>query len=552
MGPIALFSLALLILEHSGFLREQTVLIRKLNMGILCVFSLDVFIGWIIAPNRLIHLRKKWYECIVFISLLQFVFFPVSGSLPLLLQQGAIIIILLSRTTRLHAFVSMLSLRPAQLILSSFALVIAFGTILLMLPISSIHSSPASFVDALFTATSATCVTGFQVNDMSTVFSLYGQTVILILVQIGGLGIMTYSVCFALLMHRHLSLRNQSIMQDVLDQDTLSSVRRMVHFIVLMTFLLELLGAIALFAAWYTPEQPILTTLRISVFHSISAFCNSGYSTFTNNLVNNATNLAVNLIIALLVILGGVGFFVMHDLYLGIRQFFRRGSAPHRFRLQSRLVLGWTTALLLLGTGLFYLLERNHLLASATIPDALLMSFFQSAATRSAGFSTCDFGALQSSTLFICIALMFIGASPGGTGGGIKTTTLAVLWAFMRAGFHNRSHVELCRRTIPVDLVQRAVMLLCTALLLVLGGTVLLSVFENKPFMSLFFEVVSAYATVGLSTGITPELSAQGHLVLCLLMFIGRLGPLTIGFALMLRTRPSAHYTYATERVMIG
>jgi trk system potassium uptake protein TrkH len=533
-------------------MREYEQLFRHLNVGILIFFAVDVVMSWFSAPNRLTHLKRYWYELFIFIPLVLLITGGrTTPRLQNLMIQAVIIIIVVVRIHRIYAFFWLLSARPAQLMLGSFASVILVGTALLMLPAATRGGLDTTLGEAFFTATSATCVTGLIVVDTPNHFSFFGQAVILALIQLGGLGIMTFSVCFALLLNRRLSLRNQRAMQEILDQDTLKSAKRLVGFIVLMTFLLEVIGALILFVNWHDSPRPVLSDAWHAVFNSVSAFCNAGFSTFSNSLEGSATDRTVNYVIGALIILGGLGFPVIRDLYHKLLHLFHRRD-PHRFRLQSRVVLVCTGGLLLLGTGFFYLLEYNHILAEQAGSDALLISFFQSITTRTAGFNTCDIGALQSSTLYVFIFLMFIGASPGGTGGGIKTTTLATAWAVIRAGFRNRPQAELYRRTIPMDLIQRAVMVLCSAALLVAGSTIVLCALEDQSFLALHFEAVSAFATVGLSTGITAELSTAGRLVLCLLMFVGRLGPLTVGFALMLRQKPAARYTYATERIMIG
>ncbi|MFA7257133.1 MAG: potassium transporter TrkG, partial [Kiritimatiellales bacterium] len=277
------------------------------------------------------------------------------------------------------------------------------------------------------------------------------------------------------------------------------------------------------------------------------------FSTFSNSLTWFEHSLPVNAIIGGLIVLGGIGFVVIGDFYQAfIKKLKRRGGPKHKFRIQSRLALSWTGGLILAGAGLFYWLEHNRVLAGMKPDQALLVSLFQSVTTRTAGFNTCDIGALQPATLFLIIIFMFIGACPGGTAGGIKLTTPAVLWAVIRAGFNHRTETELYRCTIPVEVIQKAVMVLCSSLLFVCGATMLLAVFEQKPFIDVLFETVSAFGTVGLSTGLTPELSLLGRILITLMMFIGRLGPLTIGFAFMLRVVRPAKYSYAEERIMIG
>jgi len=554
IGPIAIFGFALLLLEHSVFLKDHPELIRRMNLSMLGLFAIDVLLNWLAGKKDLAYLRAHWFDLVVFVPLVQFFYAPSDSTLSVILRQTAIVAMLLSRTRRVKNFITLFSLKPAQLMLMSFIGVIVFGTVLLMLPAATVSGEETGLINAFFTATSATCVTGLIVYDTATHFTFFGQLVILALIQVGGLGIMTFSVSLALLMRRGVSMRDQSIMQDVLDQDTLQSVKRLVGFIVAMTFILEATGAIFLFKAWRPVFHGTLETAWHALFHSISAFCNAGFSTFSNSLMGFSQDVPTNLTIGGLIVLGGIGFVVIGDFYKAIRnRFIRKQKKRYKFRIQSRLALGWTGGLILFGTGLIYLIEQNRLLDGLSYDHALLISLFQSISTRTAGFNSCTIGALQPATLFLFIVLMFIGACPGGTGGGIKTTTPAVLWAVIRAGFRRRGETELYQRTIPVEIIQKAVMVLCSSLLLVCGAVGLMAFFEpDKNFMDLFFETVSAFGTVGLSTGITGALSEAGRVLITLLMFVGRLGPLTIGFAFMLRQRQPAKYSYSEERIMIG
>ena len=554
IGPVALFAFVMLLLEHSEWLRPHTALIRQINLSILGLFAIDVLLNWMAGPKNFPYLKKHWFDLVVFVPLVQFFYSSAGSTLSVLLRQIAIVAMLLSRTRRVKNFVTLFSLQPAQLMLMSFAGVIVFGTVLLMMPAATVPGEETTLLNAFFTATSATCVTGLIVYDTATHFTGFGQLVILALIQVGGLGIMTFSVSLALLMRRGVSMKDQSIMQDVLDQDTLQSVKRLVGFIVVMTFLLEAIGAVILYCAWKPILHDPFQTAWYAVFHSVSAFCNAGFSTFSNSLMGFSNNVPTNLTIGGLIVLGGIGFVVIGDFYQALRdRLFRRVKRRHKFRIQSRLALGWTGGLILIGTGLIYWIEHGRTLDNMSYDHALLVSLFQSVSTRTAGFNSCSIGALQPVTLFIFIILMFIGACPGGTGGGIKTTTPAVLWAVIRSGFHRRTQTELYRRSIPIEVVQKAAMVLCASLLLVCGALCLMLVLEpDKDFMDLFFETVSAFGTVGLSTGITDALSPGGRMLITLLMFIGRLGPLTIGFAFMLRKARSVNYSYSEERIMIG
>lgn len=554
IGPVALFGFVLLILEHSEWMAPYPGLIRQINLWMLGLFAVDVLLNWLAGSKDLVYLRRHWFDLVVFVPLVQFFYAPPDSTLSMILRQTAIVAMLVSRTRRVKNFVTLFSLKPAQLMLMSFAGVIIFGTVLLMMPAATVPGEKTTLLNALFTATSATCVTGLIVYDTATHFTFFGQLVVLALIQVGGLGIMTFSVSLAMLMRRGVSMKDQSIMQDVLDQDTLQSVKRLVGFIVVMTLLLEAAGVFLLYRAWKPLFHGTLETLWHAVFHSISAFCNAGFSTFSNSLMAFSEDVPTNLTIGGLIILGGIGFVVINDFYQALRnRLFLRQKRHYKFRIQSRLALGWTGGLILGGTALIYWIEKSRMLDGMTYDHALLVSFFQSVSTRTAGFNSCSIGGLQPATLFIFVVLMFIGACPGGTGGGIKTTTPAVLWGVIRSGFRRRKETELYRRTIPVEVIQKAVMVLCSSLLFVCGAVALMLILEpDMDFMDLFFETVSAFGTVGLSTGITGALSEGGRIVITLLMFIGRLGPLTIGFAFMLRKTQPAKYSYSDERIMIG
>lgn len=554
IGPVAILGFAMLLLEHTEWLRPYPTLIRQINLSMLGLFAIDVVLNWLAGKKDGAYLRAHWFDLVVFVPLIQFFYAPPDSALSIILRQTAIVSMLLSRTRRVKNFITLFSLQPAQLMLMSFGGVIVFGTVLLMLPAATVPGAETGLIDAFFTATSATCVTGLIVYDTATHFTFFGQLVILMLIQVGGLGIMTFSVSLALLMRRGVSMKDQSIMQDVLDQDTLQSVKRLIGFILAMTFLLETAGAIILFRTWKPVFHGTLETAWHAIFHSVSAFCNAGFSTFSNSLMGFSNDAPTTLTIGGLIVLGGIGFVVIGDFYQALRdRLFLRVKRRHKFRIQSRLALGWTGGLILGGTALIYWIERGQILDGMSYDHALLVSLFQSISTRTAGFNSCSIGALQPVTLFIFIILMFIGACPGGTGGGIKTTTPAVLWGVIRAGFHRRGETELYRRTIPVEVIQKAAMVLCSSLLLVCGALGLMLVFEpEKDFVDLFFETVSAFGTVGLSTGITAALSEAGRVIITLLMFIGRLGPLTIGFAFMLRKSQPAKYRYSEERIMIG
>jgi len=433
----------------------------------------------------------------------------------------------------------------------SFAGAITLGTVLLLLPWATPEEGSMPFVDALFTATSATCVTGLIVRNTGTDFTLFGQLVILALIQVGGLGIMTFSVWLLLAVGQSLRKRHEMIMSTVLDEETVSGIVGQIKFILAMTLVMEIAGAVALFFAWRNSFENSFRAVYASVFHAISAFCNAGFSLFRTSLIGHRGNVPVNVIFCTLIVIGGVGFYVVRDLWRRAR-----GKTSHTspFRLQTRMVFTATVVLILAGAALFYVAERTNILAGMPWHEKGMACIFQSITARTAGFNTVDTSRYASATRTFMVVLMFIGASPGSTGGGIKTTTFWVLLHHALAGMRGRGRVEVRCRTIPADVVQKAHAIFVLAVALLLGGMFLLMVTQatgEAGFSDVLFEATSALGTVGLSTGVTANLSTAGRYVIIGLMFAGRLGPLTIGLALA-GARRTPRYEYAEERVAVG
>lgn len=363
---------------------------------------------------------------------------------------------------------------------------------------------------------------------------------------------MTFSVSLALLLGKRIEMQRQIVMQDVLDQDTLANVRNFIIFIIKMTFIFEIIGAIALFISWKGRFTGNFITAYHAIFHSVSAFCNAGFSTFSDNLIRFSGDSSTNVTICFLIILGGLGFTVIKDLWDNIKnRFFSKNKKIIRLKVQTKIVFVISILLIVAGALFFYLIETNNSLSQSGLKNKILVSLFQSVTARTAGFNTSDMAGLSTASLLLMIVLMFIGGSPGSTAGGIKTTTIAVLWATITSGFRQKDQVELYRRTIPYEVVRKAISVFIISLFVLFVFSMLLLYAEKKMFVSVLFEAVSAFGTVGLSTGITGQLTEKGKLIITLLMFIGRLGPLTIAYAFLSSKRP-VKYTYAEERVMIG
>lgn len=445
--------------------------------------------------------------------------------------------------------------RAAQISLLGFATVIAVGTGVLMLPISS-RSGHLAFVDALFTATSATCVTGLIVMDTARDFTPFGQVVILMLIQLGGLGIMTVSTGLLMSLGMRASIDAKMAMAQDMAVMRVNDYRHLVYNVALLTFGLEAVGAVCLLPAFWRAEG-LGRGLWSSVFHSISAFCNAGFSLNADSFSAYRANVWVNLVMCALIVSGGLGFVVLWDVW----QFqARRHGVGNRLALHTKMVLVGTGLLIVMGALLVWGVERRVTLAGMGWMEQGLCAVFQSVTARTAGFNTIPTGNMSNATLFAVILLMFIGASPCSTGGGIKTTTVAVLVMVTLSRFRGRDAVACAGRSLPASVVSRAVTLAIAAAVIVCVFTACLLLVEQGnvahphsrgQFLELLFEAVSAFGTVGLSTGATASLSAAGKVLITLLMYTGRVGPVALMLALSKRDSVDA-VRYPEEQVVIG
>jgi trk system potassium uptake protein TrkH len=435
--------------------------------------------------------------------------------------------------------------------------VVGLGTLLLSLPVAGAGES-LSPLDAFFTATSAVCVTGLTVVDTGTRFSPFGQAVILALVQLGGLGIMTFAVFVGVVLGRKVAFTDRMVIQDSMHHTPKAGVRRLVRYVLTFTLAVEAAGA-ALLWIRFRGQFPAGEAVWQSVFHSVSAFCNAGFGLLPDSLVRFRGDPLVNLVITALIVVGGLGFLVNMELFDGARARIRGAQVP-LLTLHTRLAVVVTAALLAVGTIAFLVLEWNNVLRDLSPGERLLAAWFQSVTPRTAGFNTVDYGRLSSDTLFFMIFLMFVGASPGSTGGGIKTTTFGLLFALVVARWRGRGRAAVFHRTIPHAVMDRALLLTLLAWAVVSVAIGLLVAIEThgmpfdaaEPrFLALMFEAVSAFGTVGLSTGITASLSVAGKLVLVAVMFAGRVGPLTLVLAVGPR-QERGRFRYAEENVMVG
>lgn len=436
------------------------------------------------------------------------------------------------RVRRLAAFVRRLTVHPAQTILASFAGVIALGTLALTLEWATVDGRGLPLVDALFTATSAVCVTGLIVRDTATVFTPFGWTAIAALIQIGGLGIMVLSYFTAVTLRRRMGLDGAMLVSYMTDEDDLAGATKALRGIVRRTFAIEGVGIALLFGAFRLrggaqPGNGPLRDLGYAAFHAVSAFCNAGFALFTDSLEGFRDDGAVLSVIAALIILGGIGFATMGEAARWVRNRLR-GSKTVPLSVNATITLRMTVAFLAIGTALIYLLEHDNVMAGYGLGEQYLSAFFQSVTLRTAGFNSIPFGALRPATYLIMMVFMFIGAAAGSTAGGIKLGTVRVLGAAVSSFLRNRRLARIGLHSVSDEKVIRASIILVFGICAVSGGAMLLAVTERAPLESLLFEVVSAFGTVGLSAGVTPSLTLVGKLVIVSLMFVGRLGPLTV------------------------
>lgn len=424
-------------------------------------------------------------------------------------------------------------LSPGRIVVLGFAFVILTGSLILWLPISANEGVDVSYIDALFTSTSAVCVTGLIAVDTADTFNVFGRTVVALLIQVGGLGVTCVGVGVILLAGKKIGIHGRVLIRDSMNLTTVKGVVRLVEAILFMTLLFEGAGALLSFLV-FSKDYPPLDALGISVFHSVAAFNNSGFDILggLKNLIPYQSNVLLNLTTCGLIIFGGLGFLVIREIW--------EKHSWRKFSLHTKVVIATTIALLAAGTVLLKMTEDITWLGA----------LFQSTSARTAGFSTYPIGAFSNAGLFVLAVLMFLGASPGSTGGGIKTTTTFVLMKSMFSAATNR-HCSAFKRRIPTEVVSQAFLIAILALAVVCVQTFLMCIAEPElDFMKLLFETVSAFGTVGLSTGITPDLNAGAKLILITTMFIGRLGPLTM--ATVWSFKPKAEAWYSEESITIG
>lgn len=437
-------------------------------------------------------------------------------------------------------------LSPPQLLVLGFSGIILIGTFLLMLPIANHTGESLAFIDAFFTATSATSVTGLVVRDTGTFFTTFGQVVIMILIQIGGLGFMTMATLFALVFRRKISLKDRLILQEAMNQGSMEGIVRLIRKVLYYSLIIEVSAAVLL-AIRFAIDMPILRAIYFGLFHAVSMFNNAGFDLFGqfHSLTNYVGDPIVNIVVMFLIVSGGIGFIVIADLIS-----YRKNR---RLSLHAKVVLSMTAALIVIGFITIFIFEftNKSTLAPLSWGEKLWSALFQAVTPRTAGANTLEIGSMRQATQFFIIILMFIGASPGSTGGGIKTTTFTILAGAVIAMITRKNDVILFRYRLAQERIFKAVTITMLSLFWVIAIAMILSATETAPFLSILFETMSAFGTVGLSMGLTTELTEVGKLFICLTMFVGRVGLLTLAYALGPKKEREL-FRYPEGKIIIG
>lgn len=462
-----------------------------------------------------------------------------------------------TRIKKLSAYFERFTANPARHILLSFVFLILAGTLFLMMNFSTVDEKGISFIDALFTATSAVCVNGLIVKSTAADFTLAGQIVLLVLMQIGGLGIMLLSFFTVFLLGKKISLQDKLLLSYMLSEDDSSSLRSTVLEIVGLTFALEAIGAVFLFIGFMPTLGFGVKNMYYSIFHSVSAFCNAGFSLYDTSLEAFRLNPLILLTIAFLIILGGIGFSVLRELRLFFKErithliFKEKNAYKHRIGLNSQIALSLTAGLLIAGTLLFYGFEHGNSMAEYGLAEQYLSAFFQSATLRTAGFNSVPFSHFLTPTYLFMCAFMFIGGGSGGTAGGMKVGTLSVLFAEAKAFFTGGDKPVIGRFQVPEHKIKSAALIFFAGIMIVVSAIFLLSITETHNLVHIVFEVFSAITAAGLTAGITPVLTLTGKTIVILLMFFGRLGALTLMAAAVFKS-DRVHINLPQADIAIG
>ncbi|MDQ1267172.1 MAG: hypothetical protein QG635_2326 [Bacteroidota bacterium] len=573
LGIIGIFSLIALIANFGFYLSHSLIsILSDIITIVILAFILQEIIRWFLAKNPLEYLHERWFENLLALLLLVETIFPhtvmriLNSFLPnlsfknlSLLYLSVIEIVILMgiiiKALRYSHLITRINLHPGAILSLSFAVIILSGAFMLMLPKSTVAGG-MSFVNALFTSTSAVCVTGLIVVDTAAAFTFTGKVIIMLLIQVGGLGIMTLTTFFILTIGGSgISYKFRVLMKDLLSNESINEVTSLLFKIASFTFLIELIGAISIYYSIgggflsINPQKAF-----IAIFHSISAFCNAGFSLFSNNLMDSyaQSNYLFTSTIMLLIVLGGLGFTVLSNI-AGLKPFgVARKKIRRQLSISSKVVIITTLALIFTGMLMMFITENYSYMPVWNFGEKLYHALFQSVSARTAGFNTLPIDRMTAASAMILIVLMWIGASPGSTGGGIKTTTFAVMALALYNYILDKDKIEIFHREIDRDSVQRAFLTVIASLFVLgLGSTMLVWLEPDKDPLNLIFEATSALGTVGLSRNVTYFIGSGGKVVLILLMYIGRIGVLTF-FLAFYKPGKALHYSVPKESISIG
>jgi len=543
-GVAFILSLVVLFLQQFYASFAVSIVIHLTDVSILALIIAETFL-----PMRQEKYIQQYFQkhaalclstllfCAVFVFFkIKIGFIPSSPELILMFALIKNIVLfgkIIKNTADTAGGTERIMLNPAGTLLISFFMVIITGAFLLMLPAATPGTSHLDFLSALFTATSAVCVTGLSVIDVATELTAVGKVILILLVQIGGLGIMVFSFFGMLAFRRKLSIAEKLTVSYMVSEDDMSGLFKALRVIIFSTFLVEAVSAVFLFIGFSRTMGMSVKTLQFAAFHAVSAFCNAGFALFSNNLESFTGDPIISLTVGFTIILGGIGFAVMYDvvhkLTVELKNLFaKRKKTVFLLPLNTQIVLAMTAGALFIAFAAFYLLEHTHTMKEFSLREQYLGAFFQAVTLRTAGFSTVSFASLTNATLLMMVFVMFAGGASGSTAGGIKLNTVAVVFAFFRSFLKNDRTVVIKKMSIPDEQVKKAFLIFGFGLSIVCAAVFVLTITETLPFLPMVFETVSAFATVGLSTGITAQFSVAGKLILIFLMFIGRVGPLTI------------------------
>jgi potassium uptake TrkH family protein len=565
---VSIVTIAAIIIYHGCYLRASVInFIRGLVYFSLAFYIVKYFVLMFYSLHKIEYIKKSWFECIIIaVLLLHFILYWFFGwdlfnfkqyeNAYILCIQIYFLVIMLIELSKASTFIGNMNLSPPVLLMSSFFILIVIGTILLVLPRMTTHH--ISFTDALFTATSASCVTGLTVLSTAHDFTLQGQVVIMILMQLGGMSILSFATFFTTFLSRSfVGLRYQYLVKDMLSANRLSDSFSLLRQIILATFIIEASGVLMFYMYWRTTGffDGTGTTFFYSLFHAVSAFNNAGFALWdaSFNDAQICNSFFPQTIIMILVFLGGIGF-------VTISEFFNpaiiRERKKYRWKQLSpgtKIVLLTTFGIIIVGTLMFFTLEYNHSLAAKnTLIDKIFASMFQIISGRTAGFNIIDVNAISIPGMLLVMVIIFIGASPGSTGGGIKTTTFFVLIKSVMATIKGKQHIEFDKKTIPFSLVDKAYTIVVLSVGIIFTSVFVLALVEPETnLINIMFESISAFTTCGLSTNCQADFSNLGKLVLIVDMYIGRIGTLTMAYALGQRNKESRH-TYPETYFMIG